>query len=52
MQNADINTLGFFIVGLFIATWVAALLIWRYGNIEQKWSEGMRQHEAVPDSLD
>jgi high-affinity nickel-transport protein len=41
MQNADINTLGFFIVGLFVATWAAALLIWKYGNIEQKWSAGL-----------
>jgi high-affinity nickel-transport protein len=52
MQNANINTLGFFIVGLFVATWVAALLIWRYGDIEQKWAAGMHQHETVPDSID
>jgi high-affinity nickel-transport protein len=41
MQNADINTLGFFIVGLFVVTWAAALLIWKYGNIEQKWAAGL-----------
>jgi high-affinity nickel-transport protein len=42
MQNADINTLGFVIVGLFVATWAIALLIWRFGRIEEKWSSGMR----------
>jgi high-affinity nickel-transport protein len=26
------------IVGLFLATWLAALLIWRYARIEQKWN--------------
>lgn len=34
----DLNTIGFVIVALFIATWVVALLIWRYGHIEEKWA--------------
>jgi high-affinity nickel-transport protein len=38
MYNFNINTAGFVIVGLFIATWAAAILIWRYGHIEEKWS--------------
>jgi nickel/cobalt transporter (NiCoT) family protein len=42
MQNADINSLGFVIVGLFVATWSLALLIWRVGRIEEKWSAGIR----------
>jgi nickel/cobalt transporter (NiCoT) family protein len=33
-----LNTAGFVIVGLFIITWVAAVLIWRYGHIEEKWT--------------
>ena len=49
MQNANINTLGFVIVGLFVVTWMVALLIWRFGHIEEKWTAGMRQH-PVPDS--
>jgi nickel/cobalt transporter (NiCoT) family protein len=44
MQNADINTLGFVIVGLFVVTWIAALLIWRVGRIEEKWNVGMRKN--------
>jgi nickel/cobalt transporter (NiCoT) family protein len=44
MQNADINTLGFVIVGLFVVTWIAALLIWRVGHIEEKWNVGMRKN--------
>jgi high-affinity nickel-transport protein len=38
MYNFNINAAGFAIVGLFILTWAAAMLIWRYGRIEEKWS--------------
>ena len=38
MYNFNINTAGFVIVGMFIVTWVAAILIWRYGHIEEKWT--------------
>ncbi len=44
MQHADLNTLGFVIVGMFVVIWAAALFIWRYAHIEEKWSAGMRQH--------
>jgi hypothetical protein len=38
MDHFNINTAGFVIAGMFIATWVAAVLIWRFGRIEQKWA--------------
>jgi high-affinity nickel-transport protein len=38
MYNFNINTAGFVIVGMFIVTWAVAILIWRYGHIEEKWS--------------
>jgi high-affinity nickel-transport protein len=34
----DLNTIGFLIVGLFVLTWAAALLVWKYGRIEDKWN--------------
>jgi nickel/cobalt transporter (NiCoT) family protein len=37
LENLDINTLGFIIVGMFIATWVLALAIWHFGRIEERW---------------
>ena len=37
MYNFNINTAGFVIVGMFIFTWLAALLLWRFGRIEEKW---------------
>jgi high-affinity nickel-transport protein len=38
VNGLSINAMGFAIVGLFIATWVIALLVWKYGRIEQRWT--------------
>ncbi|WP_374193084.1 HoxN/HupN/NixA family nickel/cobalt transporter [Streptomyces sp. AV19] len=35
----DLNTVGFVIVGLFLATWILALVVWKAARIEEKWSE-------------
>ena len=37
LENININTLGFIIAGMFVATWVVALAIWRFGRIEERW---------------
>ena len=37
----DLNRVGFVIVGVFILSWIIALLVWKFGNIEQKWEAGM-----------
>jgi high-affinity nickel-transport protein len=42
MYNFNINTAGFCIVGMFLVTWAAAMLIWRYGHIEEKWSARLK----------
>ncbi|MGW4197128.1 HoxN/HupN/NixA family nickel/cobalt transporter [Streptomyces sp. NPDC005004] len=34
----DLNSVGYAVVLLFVVTWAAALLIWRYGRIEEKWA--------------
>ena len=38
VSGIGINTLGYIIVGMFIATWAIAALIWRVGRIEERWS--------------
>jgi nickel/cobalt transporter (NiCoT) family protein len=38
LGSLDLNTVGFVVVGLFVATWVVALLVWRFGRIEEKWA--------------
>ncbi len=37
LGDFDINKAGFVIVGIFVLTWIAALAVWRFGKIEQKW---------------
>ncbi|HEU0194658.1 MAG TPA: HoxN/HupN/NixA family nickel/cobalt transporter [Gaiellales bacterium] len=37
LENLDLNTLGFAIVAMFIATWAVSLAIWRLGRIEERW---------------
>src|ERR1700759_333509 len=37
MDGFNINKAGFVIVGVFVATWVVALAIWRFGRVEEKW---------------
>ncbi|HET9188219.1 MAG TPA: HoxN/HupN/NixA family nickel/cobalt transporter, partial [Acidothermaceae bacterium] len=39
----DLNNVGFFIVGLFVLTWVVALAVWRYARVEEKWSANLAQ---------
>jgi nickel/cobalt transporter (NiCoT) family protein len=46
MANFNINMAGFVIVGMFIVTWVGALLVWRYGQIEEKWTARLQQATA------
>jgi nickel/cobalt transporter (NiCoT) family protein len=36
--NLDLNLVGYFIFGLFVATWALALAVWRLGNIEERWT--------------
>ena len=38
LEGFNINRAGFIIVGIFAATWLVALLVWRVGDIERKWT--------------
>jgi nickel/cobalt transporter (NiCoT) family protein len=39
VEAIDLNTIGFLIAGLFVATWAVALVVWRFGRIEERWSK-------------
>jgi nickel/cobalt transporter (NiCoT) family protein len=41
LGSFNINTAGFYIVGLFVLTWAIALAVWRWGKIESKWESGL-----------
>ncbi len=38
VSGLDLNIVGYFIVGLFVATWALALAVWRFGRIEDRWT--------------
>ena len=42
----DLNTLGYVVVGTFVATWTIAVLVWRVGRIEERWSVDLAQPRA------
>jgi high-affinity nickel-transport protein len=41
MANFNINTAGYVIVGLFVATWILALAVWRIAKIESRWDSAV-----------
>ena len=43
VSNLDLNVVGYFIVGLFVVTWAAALAVWHFGRIEEKWSSRVQE---------
>jgi len=40
LAGFNINRAGFVIVGLFVVTWVVALAVWHFANLEEKWQLG------------
>jgi nickel/cobalt transporter (NiCoT) family protein len=48
MENFNINTAGFVIVGMFVLTWAVALLIWKVGKVEEKWGARYVVSEVDP----
>ncbi len=47
LAGFNINKAGFVIAGVFVVTWVAALAIWRFGRIEQKWDAALISRTAA-----
>ncbi|WP_051637394.1 HoxN/HupN/NixA family nickel/cobalt transporter [Rhodococcus sp. UNC363MFTsu5.1] len=42
----DLGAMGFIIVGLFVGTWLTAVLVWQYGGVQARWESGLAA--AVP----
>jgi len=38
-NSFDLNSAGYIIVAVFALVWIAALSIWRFGNIEERWHQ-------------
>ncbi len=41
VAGLDLDDVGFVVVGLFVATWLVALAVWRFGRIEDRWAAGL-----------
>jgi high-affinity nickel-transport protein len=42
IANLNLDLVGYTIIALFVITWVLALIIWKYGRIEEKWSASLQ----------
>jgi high-affinity nickel-transport protein len=38
IARLDLSNVGFAIVGLFVVIWIAALAVWQFGRIEERWT--------------
>ena len=45
----NLDSVGFVIVGLFAFTWLAAVVVWRFGRIEERWSRRLRTDAPAAD---
>ncbi len=50
--SADLNSVGYWIVGLFVATWAIALAVWRFGRIEQRWEARLVDWRPAPEKVE
>ena len=39
--SIDLADVGFWIVGLFVVTWLVAVAVWRLGRVEQRWESAL-----------
>jgi high-affinity nickel-transport protein len=46
LEHSGTGALGFIIVGLFAATWLLAVLVWRLGRVEERWSARLANSDA------
>ena len=52
VESLNINTLGFVIVGLFVATWAIALFVWRAFRIEQRFPQRLHRSGELPEAAE
>jgi high-affinity nickel-transport protein len=45
IAGLDLGAIGFIIVGLFVVTWAVAIIGYKVGNVEERWSANLRKSE-------
>ncbi len=47
LENINMSALGLVIGAMFVATWLLALLVWRYGRVEERWKARLQETGAA-----
>jgi nickel/cobalt transporter (NiCoT) family protein len=47
LENINMSALGLVIGAMFVATWLVALLVWRYGRVEERWRARLQETGAA-----
>jgi nickel/cobalt transporter (NiCoT) family protein len=50
ISRISLNNVGFVVVGLFLAVWIAAVTFWRLGRVEQRWTQPVAQEDGEEDA--
>jgi high-affinity nickel-transport protein len=50
LAKFDINKAGYFIVGMFVVTWLGAVLLWRLGRVEHRWGEAAARLDQLAEA--
>jgi high-affinity nickel-transport protein len=51
ISTIDLNRIGYFIVGVFLVTWLGSVAIWKFGKLEQRYADRL-QVEGVATAVD
>jgi high-affinity nickel-transport protein len=38
LAGLDLGRLGYVVVGLFVATWLCSITVWKTGRVEERWN--------------
>ena len=42
LGGINLNVIGYLIVGIFVITWVVAVMVWRFARIEERWTASVQ----------
>jgi high-affinity nickel-transport protein len=51
ISTIDLNRIGYFIVGVFLVTWLGSVAIWKFGRLEQRYADRL-QVECAATAVD
>ncbi len=52
LATFNLNRAGFVIVAVFVATWIVALAVWHFGDLERKWEDQANRARAARVAVD